>query len=196
MSQRRKSGDWDCSNCGNLNFARRTECRMCKTKRNGSKKNIDQEIGNAVIVTTMYFLTKMYAACVGKKPKTEFKRKSGDWECRNCKDINFASRIVCRKCSTPHSDIANKDDANATAQIFKELEKERNRLLELQKQHKRKEQELLLKTGGSLPEYWKNQDKTQVMLHPVDEDMEKIIKKLVKKTTISDYIGQLWTIAY
>lgn len=32
---------------------------------------------------------------------------SGDWDCPQCGDMNFASRQVCRKCGTPHSFVAS-----------------------------------------------------------------------------------------
>jgi hypothetical protein len=28
-------------------------------------------------------------------------QREGDWTCPNCKDLNFASRVVCRRCSAP-----------------------------------------------------------------------------------------------
>lgn len=45
--------------------------------------------------------------CGARKPRDPIKKK-GDWEC-SCGELNFASRLTCRKCSKPKNDAGVAD---------------------------------------------------------------------------------------
>jgi len=92
----RREGDWDCPSCHEMNFASRSFCRKCRAAKDSSPSSGrggrlengsegDRSTGGGV----------------------EGNMKPGDWHCPSCKDLNFASRSVCRKCQSPHPDHSN-----------------------------------------------------------------------------------------
>lgn len=68
-------GDWICGNCGDLQFARNTQCRKC-----GEPKPVGSQAQGGL----------------------SFPSKPGDWNCPACGDLQFAKNANCRKCGTPH----------------------------------------------------------------------------------------------
>jgi len=73
---KRRDSDWDCLECGDVQFAKNTECRKCGEQKPGGS---GAPAGGAV---------------------GEAKRKSGvsDWDCLECGDVQFAKNTECRKC--------------------------------------------------------------------------------------------------
>ena len=84
-----KRGDWFCPQCGKNNFASRNKCFGCGCFRSKADNQNNPTSANTI--------------------------KSGDWNC-TCGELNFASRIVCRKCSNPKNGVAivNQGDWNCT----------------------------------------------------------------------------------
>merc|ERR1712217_557300 len=76
-----KPGDWYCPSCGDLQFARNSECRKCGTP------NPDPDAKGA-----------------GKKTggKGKAAMKPGDWYCSSCGDLQFARNMQCRQCGAPN----------------------------------------------------------------------------------------------
>lgn len=70
-----KNGDWNCSKCGDHQFARNAACRRC---------------GNPRDVAAPAHLPPREAAT------EDF--KEGDWICAECGDHQFARNAVCRRC--------------------------------------------------------------------------------------------------
>lgn len=85
----RRSGDWDCPNCGDVVYGTRVECRKCKTSK-------PEHLGP---VTSNPSFTKPMNNGLGPS------RRAGDWDCPNCGDVQYASRTECRKCRTAKPDI-------------------------------------------------------------------------------------------
>jgi hypothetical protein len=75
--------DWPCS-CGEINFSSRQQCRKCSLPRAQpmwmpSSLPPNQSVASPSIASA-------YVA------------KPGDWICPSCQDLNFASRLACRRC--------------------------------------------------------------------------------------------------
>lgn len=75
-----KGGDWICSACGDLQFARNTVCRRCGNPAPGGAGG------------------PQFCSGGGKGGKGEM--WPGDWRCPNCQDVVFAKNASCRKCGT------------------------------------------------------------------------------------------------
>eukprot|EP00930_Biecheleria_cincta_P042629 TRINITY_DN29325_c0_g1_i1.p1 TRINITY_DN29325_c0_g1~~TRINITY_DN29325_c0_g1_i1.p1 ORF type:complete len:517 (-),score=101.91 TRINITY_DN29325_c0_g1_i1:158-1675(-) len=69
--QERREGDWDCLECGAMNFANRDICFKCQAD---PKQREQQE------------------------SRQEKDRREGDWDCLECGAMNFAHRDTCFKC--------------------------------------------------------------------------------------------------
>ncbi|CAK9157027.1 unnamed protein product [Ilex paraguariensis] len=70
-----REGDWECSGCGNRNYAFRSFCNRCKQPR--------------LLVDT-------------KTPAdSKWLPRIGDWICAGCTNNNYASREKCKKCGQP-----------------------------------------------------------------------------------------------
>ena len=88
----RKKG-WVCNYCNNFNYESRNKCNRCKQPKNPnlkSKKKNGNGIGN-INKTNIY----------EKKGSKQFSEREGDWICFNCKNVNFAFRIICNRCQLP-----------------------------------------------------------------------------------------------
>lgn len=78
-----KPGDWNCPACGDLQFARNTQCRKCGTL------NPDPT-------------AQASAGMMGGFGGAAQPQREGDWSCPSCGDLQFARNMVCRKCGTPN----------------------------------------------------------------------------------------------
>merc|ERR1712217_146954 len=73
-----------CPNCGDVVFASKDACKMCGTSKPPGAGISEEEA--------------TYTPQVGKG---KGKWRAGDWECPNCKKVNFSSRTECMACGTP-----------------------------------------------------------------------------------------------
>lgn len=120
-------GDWMCPSCGDLQFARRTECRQCNTPRPAEQPNGTQNPGWGAAVAGGWSSTGqdgaqwtttgqdgglwtsfsvggqvpggMVAMGVGAAPAMGHQSRAGDWTCPKCFDLQFARNTKCRKCN-------------------------------------------------------------------------------------------------
>ena len=89
-----------------------------------------------VFVPTPIFFNQMLKTSKGfygkypKKKTRPFTERTGDWICKNCKNLNFAFRNECNRCKMPKKDcveiVKNQEEAestntqnNANKKIFK-----------------------------------------------------------------------------
>ncbi|MEE2644606.1 MAG: zinc finger protein [Myxococcota bacterium] len=94
-----RPGDWRCSSCHFLNFARRQSCKSCGAERGPQDEEI--EWGESA-----------HQAQIGKP---------GDWHCPSCNFLNFARRRNCLQCQEPRGDIEglSEDEVVRGSQIAK-----------------------------------------------------------------------------
>ena len=94
FQQDRKAGDWDCPECGFMNFASRYECKQCGTAGGGGGgggRERSFERRGPVDPYDRY----------GRENRDGREMRPGDWNCPECNFSNFASRTECKRCSTP-----------------------------------------------------------------------------------------------
>ena len=84
--EHRKDGDWDCAECGFMNFASRRECYKCGAPGGGGGGGGYARRGGA----------DAYA-----RREDRYAPKPGDWTCPSCGFSNFASRVECKRCGEP-----------------------------------------------------------------------------------------------
>lgn len=90
-----------------MNFASRSICRKCSSPKSGGA------IGGGGGDEGGVMLGNGGGAAPGGEEGHQHQQhqphptKPGDWYCPSCRDLNFASRSVCRKCQTPHPDHSN-----------------------------------------------------------------------------------------
>lgn len=87
-SSPQQDGDWDCEDCGNVNFARRNVCNRCSKARpqnlaTAKKRKLGVEIGKAA----------------AEKSRGLF--SADDWQCNKCLNVNWARRQSCNVCNAP-----------------------------------------------------------------------------------------------
>ncbi|KNC77444.1 hypothetical protein SARC_10096 [Sphaeroforma arctica JP610] len=99
-------GSWICSDsaCGNINFARRTECNKCNTKKPA----------DATVSTSKHSIGEKFA----KGTKGLF--SSADWQCPMCSNINWSKRATCNVCN--HTRDGKTEDRGGLGGGFNERE--------------------------------------------------------------------------
>jgi len=111
--QTTNSGDWNCS-CGELNFASRVNCRKC-----GNDKNIGSTATFTISVSLNTPTVKINSGLVRNTtlqtntiPTSSINvLPNGDWNC-SCGELNFASRVNCRKCNLAKNTISSSHSSN------------------------------------------------------------------------------------
>jgi RNA-binding protein FUS len=67
-------GDWNCTACGQHNYASRIKCFVCG-------ESAPEEV------------------LAARPARDNYNRSATDWECPDCGEVNFARRDTCRACS-------------------------------------------------------------------------------------------------
>eukprot|EP01055_Gregarina_sp_Pseudo9_P002573 Gregarina_sp_Pseudo_9__2572@NODE_283_length_3297_cov_40_004911_g265_i0_p4_GENE_NODE_283_length_3297_cov_40_004911_g265_i0NODE_283_length_3297_cov_40_004911_g265_i0_p4_ORF_typecomplete_len242_score40_38zfRanBP/PF00641_18/9_9e12zfRanBP/PF00641_18/1_1e09DUF35_N/PF12172_8/0_01DUF35_N/PF12172_8/1_6e03DUF35_N/PF12172_8/0_46DUF35_N/PF12172_8/2_8e02DZR/PF12773_7/0_27DZR/PF12773_7/0_086Cytochrom_c3_2/PF14537_6/1Cytochrom_c3_2/PF14537_6/26TF_Zn_Ribbon/PF08271_12/20TF_Zn_Ribbon/PF08271_12/5_8e02TF_Zn_Ribbo len=95
--KRMREGDWQCADCGNVNFAKRTRCNKCGVLR---PKAITPEVAAGP-----------EAAAEGRNAGLF---KKGDWTCTSCGNVNWARRDRCNLCIALKPSLQKDADAKRT----------------------------------------------------------------------------------
>jgi len=80
-----KQGDWTCPGCQNHNYHHRIQCNRCGGPRAGQTYMPPMPPP----MQAQQMMMKMLGAATGRP---------GDWQCRACQNLNYASREQCNKC--------------------------------------------------------------------------------------------------
>ncbi|KAI3453166.1 hypothetical protein Pfo_009829 [Paulownia fortunei] len=101
-----KQGDWICSKCNFLNFARNVKCLRCDAFFHERLKKLAEEQENLPLKKGDWICDKCNflnfarntrcLQCKEKPPKRQL--NPGEWECDSCNYINFRRNMVCLKC--------------------------------------------------------------------------------------------------
>lgn len=82
-------GNWECADCGNINFPGRRVCNRCKAPK--------EVIGKPVSGPK----TDDFG---GKHRGKGHKGSDANWVCSKCQNVNFPSRTQCNRCKIPRSE--------------------------------------------------------------------------------------------
>jgi len=85
FAQSEKKIDWKCPRCGDMQFQKNTQCRLCGCPRpqsGGAEKGME--------------ISASGDAAGGPKYA-----EGGDWTCSKCGDLQFKKNVVCRLCGNP-----------------------------------------------------------------------------------------------
>jgi len=114
-----RPGDWNCTSCGNLNYASRTVCNKCGQPPGfAGAGGYAQAAFNPAAAMTGYGGCYGMAKGCGKGRPTPYvqptkaatpaaaatgatKMRPGDWFCSACNNHNYASKTACNKCGVP-----------------------------------------------------------------------------------------------
>ena len=93
--QERKTGDWDCPECGFMNFASRSECFKCGAGGGGGERGGENRGSFGARRAPPRFDAR------GRENRDGADLRPGDWRCPSCDFANFASRTECKRCGEP-----------------------------------------------------------------------------------------------
>ncbi|CAN0902271.1 Zinc finger protein VAR3, chloroplastic [Linum grandiflorum] len=102
-----KRGDWLCSKCDFMNFARNKRCLKCSEEGPKSTPPVDFEMkkGDWLCSECNFINFARNSSCLkcsGARPKRvgvgDVEMKKGDWNCPQCSFMNFASNKACLSC--------------------------------------------------------------------------------------------------
>ncbi|KAJ8753713.1 hypothetical protein K2173_026389 [Erythroxylum novogranatense] len=118
-----KRGDWMCTKCNFLNYARNKRCLKCNEggPRSVGTTNMEMQGGPRSVGTTNMEMLKgdwicpkcefmnfwrnlRCLKCKAEGPRvdiTNVEMKKGDWNCTRCGFMNFASKKNCLRCHDP-----------------------------------------------------------------------------------------------
>ncbi|KAL8464370.1 hypothetical protein ACS0TY_034047 [Phlomoides rotata] len=97
-----KPGDWVCTKCNFMNFARNVKCLKCEAERprSASTGGIEMKKGdwNCAKCSGLNFArNRQCFRCQAPRPRRDL--RPGDWECPGCNFLNFSRNSVCKKCN-------------------------------------------------------------------------------------------------
>lgn len=93
-----EEGGWKCIKCGNMNYAYRDRCNMRKCREPRPHFGGGDAAANAN--------DNSNTDEDGKNAKKSKQMREGDWICKKCGNVNFATRVRCnmRKCQAPREE--------------------------------------------------------------------------------------------
>ncbi|KAF2607464.1 hypothetical protein F2Q68_00046229, partial [Brassica cretica] len=104
---RKRPGDWHCTECKFLNFAKNIRCLRCdvfseerlKQLKQEQKDHLPLKKGDWICQTCNFLNFAKNTGCLRCKDKPSMRQiNPGEWECESCYYINFRRNSVCLKC--------------------------------------------------------------------------------------------------
>ena len=89
---------------------KKNESKDVPRKEDGKIKNKDN-IMNNVFIPNPIFINQMNKISKNNYNKFQIKKmrpfteRTGDWICKNCRNLNFAFRIECNRCKLPKKEV-------------------------------------------------------------------------------------------
>ncbi|EYU33974.1 hypothetical protein MIMGU_mgv1a024769mg [Erythranthe guttata] len=97
-----KPGDWVCTKCNFMNFAKNTTCLRCKGKgpESASGDRSEKKKGDWDCLQCSFMNFASNKQCVRcQEPRPQRQLRPGDWECSKCDFLNFSRNTACKKCN-------------------------------------------------------------------------------------------------
>lgn len=88
-----ENGNWQCRQCGNVNFATRDVCNRCGAMKEDDASGELEELDS--------FEAGVEEVRPVRASKAPVAGENGNWTCDHCGNVNFGSRVVCNKCQAP-----------------------------------------------------------------------------------------------
>ncbi|KAL1216462.1 Zinc finger protein VAR3 [Cardamine amara subsp. amara] len=107
IDPRKRPGDWHCTECKFLNFAKNIRCLQCdvfseerlKQLKEEQKDHLPLKKGDWICQTCNFLNFSKNTRCLRCKDKPSLRQiNPGEWECESCNYINFRRNSVCLKC--------------------------------------------------------------------------------------------------
>ncbi|KAG8362724.1 hypothetical protein BUALT_BualtUnG0046900 [Buddleja alternifolia] len=97
-----KRGDWVCTKCNFMNFAKNMRCLKCKAEgpNSVSLDTVVRKMGDWDCPQCSYMnfaSNRQCFRCQEARPQRQL--RPGDWECPGCDFVNFNRNTVCKKCN-------------------------------------------------------------------------------------------------
>ena len=100
--------DWLCSNCNNRNFAKRTNCNVCKKGRDEVEMRREIPPWIEPPLSTSHIRDQPRHGSSSSIPLERPEDKTKDWACSGCSNRNFAKRQECNRCKKPREEVEDK----------------------------------------------------------------------------------------
>ncbi|CAH2066610.1 unnamed protein product [Thlaspi arvense] len=103
----KRPGDWHCTECKFLNFARNIRCLRCdvfseerlKQLKEEQRDHLPLKKGDWICQTCNFLNFAKNTICLRCKDKPSMRQiNPGEWECESCNYINFRRNSICLKC--------------------------------------------------------------------------------------------------
>ncbi|AEE35094.1 Ran BP2/NZF zinc finger-like superfamily protein [Arabidopsis thaliana] len=113
---RKRPGDWYCTECKFLNFAKNIRCLRCdvfseerlKQLKEEQKDHLPLKKGDWICQTCNFLNFSKNTRCLRCKDKPTLRQiNPGEWECESCNYINFRRNSICLKCDHKRQKAAN-----------------------------------------------------------------------------------------
>ncbi|EOA35132.1 hypothetical protein CARUB_v10020257mg [Capsella rubella] len=148
---RKRPGDWHCTECKFLNFAKNIRCLRCdifseerlKQLKEEQKDHLPLKKGDWICQTCNFLNFSRNTRCLRCNDKpTSRQINPGEWECESCNYINFRRNSICLKCDHKRQKASNvTPESNAVADHHDAVSKKWSFVEEEEEQEKEEEED-------------------------------------------------------